>query len=143
MNKWRSELIALGLFLLIALIVGLTHDSCVSDQQKQRAVELKKLATEIAPYPAAKANGDKVIFKDVVYFATYYSTPDGFNQVKDFYDQELKAKGWARVPSPTSNYDPPDWRRYRKGDYAVMVAQGDKDQSVHFDVTFEWNPGQE
>jgi hypothetical protein len=141
MNKWRSELIALGLFLLIALIAGLTHDSCVSEQQKQRAVELKKLAAEIAPYPAAKAKGDKVIFKtEVIYFATYYSTPDDFKQVKEFYDQELKAKGWARVPSPTSNYDPPDWRRYRKGDYAVMVAHGD---NVYFDVTFEWNPGQE
>ena len=144
MTKWRSELIMLGLFLLIALVGGLTARSCVGEQQKQRAVELKKLAEEIAPYPGAKANGDKVVFKtDVVYFFTYYLTPDDFNQVKEFYDQQLKAKGWTRVESPPSVLvGPPDWRRYRKGDYAIVVERDDNGRPDYFDITFEWNPGQ-
>lgn len=145
MTKLRSELITLGMFVLIALITGTASRSCVSEQQKQRAVELKNVAAEIAPYPRARAKSDKLVFKtDVVYFFTYYLTPDDFNQVKEFYDQQLIAKGWTRMESPPSILvGPPDWRRYRKGDYVVVVERDDNGRPEYFDVTFEWNPGQD
>lgn len=134
----------LGVFLLIALVGGLTARSCVTDQQMQRASELRRIAGEIAPYPGARANGDRVAFKtELVYFFTYYTTQDDFSHVREFYDQQLKAKGWTRVESPPSILvGPPGWRRYRKGDY-VIVVERDERQQDHFDLAFEWNPGQE
>jgi hypothetical protein len=145
MNKWKSELIMLGVFLLIALVGGLTTRSCVGPQERQQAVELKKLASETAPYPRAKANGEKIVFKsEIVYFSTYYTTHDDFNQVKEFYDQQLKTKGWTRVESPPSIFvGEPDWRRYRKGDYVIVVERDDNGRPNYFDVTFEWNPGKQ
>jgi hypothetical protein len=145
MAKWRSELIMLGLFLLMAIVGGLTARSCTSEQQKQQALKLKKIASEIAPYPRARNNGEKVVYKsELIYFSTYYTTADDFNQVKEFYDQQLTTTGWARVETPPSIIvGPPDWRRYRKGDYAIVVERDDNGQSDYFDVTFEWNPGQE
>lgn len=143
MKNWRSGLIGFGLLLLIAVIAGLTYPSCVSEQQKQRAAELKRVAGEITPYPRAKANGDQVVFKtDVVYFFTYYLSQDDFDQVKEFYDQQLKAKGWTMVETPPSIIvGPPDSRKYRKGDYMVVVERDDNGRKEYFDVTFEWNPG--
>lgn len=134
----------LGVFLLMALVAGLTTRSCVGERQKQRASELRKLAEETAPYPRARANGDKLVFKtDVVYLFTYYLTQDDFERVKEFYDRQLIAKGWARVESPPSALvGPPDWRRYRKGDDAIVVERDDNGRPDYFDVTFEWNPGQ-
>lgn len=143
MRIGRSEFIKLGLFLLIALVGSLTTRSCVGDREKQQALELKRLANDIPPYPQARANGDKVVFKsELVYFFAHYVTRDDFNQVKEFYDQQLKAKGWTRVESPPSIVlGPTDWRRYRKGDYAIVV-EGNDSQPDHFDLVFEWNPGQ-
>lgn len=144
MTKRNSEFITLAVFLLIALVGGLTAGSCVGEHQRQRALELKKIATEIAPYPRARANGDKVVFKtELVYLFTYYETQDDFNQVKKFYDQQLTAKGWAIAESqPSLLLGPPDWRRYRKGDYAIVVERDDNGRPDYFDVAFEWNPGQ-
>lgn len=145
MTTRQSVIIQLGLLLLIALLGSLLSPSCVTEREKQKALELKQLAGEIAPYPQAKVTGDKVVYKtEVVYFFTYYESPDNFNQVREFYDQQLKAKGWTRVESPPSILvGPPDWRRYRKGDYAIVVERDDNGQRDYFDVTFEWNPGQE
>jgi len=39
----------LGFFLLMAIVGGLTARSCTSQQQKQQALKLKKMASEIAP----------------------------------------------------------------------------------------------
>jgi hypothetical protein len=143
MRIGRSEFIKLGLFLLIAMVGGLTARSCAGDQEHHQALELKKLANAIAPYPQARANGDKVVFKsELVYYFTYYVTQDDFNQVKEFYDQPLKAKGWAKVESPPSIFlGPTDWRRYTKGDYAIVLERDDS-QPDHFDLVLEWNPGQ-
>ena len=144
MTKWQSEMIALAVLLLIALVGGLTARSCIGEPQKQRGLELQKVAAEIAPYPRARANGDKVVFKsELVYLFTYYETQDDFDQVKKFYDQQLTAKGWAIVESPPSLLvGPPDWRRYRKGDYAIVVERDDNGRRDYFDVAFEWNPRQ-
>jgi hypothetical protein len=144
MTKWRSELIMLGLFMLMALVGALTARSCVGEQEKQQSLELKKLASEIAPYPRATANGDRVVFKTgLVYLFVYFTTQDDFSEVRAFYDQQLTAKGWTKKESPPSFLgEPPGWRRYRKGDY-VIVVERDERHSDHFDLAFEWNPGQE
>jgi hypothetical protein len=145
MTTRQSVIIQLGLLLLIALVGSLLSRSCVTEREKQKAVELKKVAREIGPYPGAKATGDKVVYKtELIYLFTYYESKDDFNQVKEFYDQQLKAKGWTRVETPPSILvGPPDWRRYRKGDYVVVVERDDNGQRDYFDVTFEWNPGPE
>lgn len=42
----------LGVFLLMALVAGLTTRSCVGERQKQRASELRKLAERLRLIPA-------------------------------------------------------------------------------------------
>ena len=137
----RQIILKIGCLLLVGLAGGIPARSCVGEQQKTRALELRRLANEIAAYPEAKATGEKVVFKSsIVYFFNYYETADDFTKVKVFYHSQLEAKGWTKTETPPSIFvGAPSWISYRKGDYVITIERDDN-RADHFDVVFEWNP---
>ena len=134
MKTWKIKLILYSTFavaLVVSIVIALTP---AGPEEKGQADLLKKINSELQPYPGAKPASEDFEFDvNEAIFIAHYETPEDFKTVAEFYRPQLTTRGWVFETQGSDGS-----RHYRKGAYQILL------HPVHhpklgFGLRFTWN----
>jgi hypothetical protein len=113
-----------GLLLLAVALIG--SQSCRTADQRARIAELQGLAQELPKFPDFKQVRYEDISKPGIAIVTYYyKSPTGYASVKEFYRQELSARGWTEEKQEGWFVDSDSPATFQKGNYKIILTRDD------------------